>query len=481
MSHWPWTILVAATEVAAFVAILSILRRPREPRAMLAWILALLLMPGVGLVLFLLIGERRMLRHQRRRRRRRKPLTAPLTRRAEALQSRELIESRQAPATGVRQLMALAEHLGSFPATAKNEVTVFHDAEKTFLALQLAIEAAESHVHLEYYIFQPDETGTAVADMLIAKARQGVQCRLLLDFIGCWRLSRRFVRRLRKAGVQVAFAMPVLPWRGRWRVNFRNHRKIAVIDGRVGFTGSQNIGDEYRGRRARISPWRDTHLRIVGPGVHHLQEVFVEDWHYTTKEDLVTDEYFPIPPAQDLHTVQVVPSGPDQPIHVTHHVVFAAIQAARSSIHVITPYFVPDAAVVVALQAAAYRGVEVCLIIPTLTDQRVVLWAGRSFYESLCRAGVEIYEHDETMLHSKVMIVDREWAMVGSANMDERSFRINFEVSTMLYSMGLAEELYDDLTALRERSRRIHVSDLEARSFAESIGVGLARLASPLL
>ncbi len=476
-----WTILVVAQEVAALAAIVVILRRYREPRAMLAWILTLLLLPVIGLLLFVVFSEPRKSWHRRRRRRRRRSIKDPLQRKAEAIRARHAHPGSERFAAGPRRLIHLAERVGGFPAATGNDVVIYHDAEKTFLAMQLVIEAAQSHVHLEYYILQPDETGTAIRDLLIKKAREGVECRVLLDYIGCWRLSRAFVRTMRDAGVQVAFAMPVLPWRGRWRMNFRNHRKIAVVDGRVGLTGSQNIGDEYRGRLARFGPWRDTHMKIVGPAVHHLQEVFVQDWHYTTREEIVTDETFPVPEDAGDHVVQIIPSGPDQRIHVLHQLLFAAVNAAESSVCVITPYFVPDSSMVLAFQSAAHRGVKVRLIVPTCTDHTFILWAGRSFYEELIGAGVEIYEEDHTMLHSKVMVIDQHWAMVGSANMDERSFRVNFELTTLLYSRMLAEELYADFEQVRSTCRRIRYKEVTHPSFLKSVGMGITRLASPLL
>lgn len=478
---WTWLSPVMILEVGAWVAIISILRHPREPRAMLTWIMALLLLPGVGLVLFILLGEPRQQRHRRRRHRRRWQLEAAALGRDDAFRPHHPAHLSQAISLEERRLMDLAEQLAAYPASRGNQVTIYYDAEETYQAIQSAIASAKSHIHLEYYILQPDDTGRAVRDLLIAKAREGVRCRLLLDFVGCWRLGRRFLGPLRAAGVQVAFALPVIPWRGRVRANYRNHRKIAVIDGRIGFTGSQNIGDEYRGRRAKLGPWRDTHMKIVGPAVHQLQEVFVQDWHYTTREDLVTGECFPPPETAGTHIVQMVPSGPDQEAPVMHQLLFAAVSSARSSICVITPYFVPDTSMIMAFQSASYRGVEVRLVIPARTDHPTILWAGRSYYDELDRAGVEIYEHDNTVLHSKVVIVDQSWAMVGSANMDERSFRLNYELTVILYSDDLASELYRDFEDLRARSRRIQAGDITARSFAESLLLGLSRLASPLL
>ena len=377
--------------------------------------------------------------------------------------------------------MHLATRLSRHPPTYGNDVTLYHDAERTFLALQLAIEAAEANVHLEYYILQPDETGQAVRDLLVRKVRDGVRCRVLLDYVGCWRWPRAFERGFRDGGVELAFFMPMVPWRGRWRVNFRNHRKIAIIDGKIAFTGSQNIGDEYLGRRRKFGPWRDTHLRITGPAVQQLQEVFVEDWHYTTRRDLVADECFPPPRIAGERTVQVISTGPDDATNALHQVLFAALAAARRSICIATPYFVPDMSMVLAFQSAAYRGVHVRLLIPSRSDHWVVLWAGRSYYEELSAAGVEVYEYDQGMLHSKVVVIDESWALVGSANMDERSFKLNFEVTSILYDVDLARQLQADFDGLLTQSKLIHPTGRSDWTYRETLSLGLARLASPLL
>ena len=481
MEAWWFWLLVVVHELAVLAAVVSILRWHREPRSMLSWILAIRLLPVFGILVFLFFSEPRGGWHHLRRKRKRKRLDAALMRKSQAFREQGFVGEDATQDPVLREFMHLAKRLGAHTSTPGNDLRIFHDAEETYAAIEKAIDEAESHVHLEYYIFQPDKTGQAIRDRLIRKARAGIPCRLLLDYVGCWHLSGKFVAPMIEAGVQVAFAMPVIPWHGRWRVNYRNHRKIVVVDGRVGFTGSQNIGDEYRGRLARYGPWRDTHLLIAGPCVHHLQEVFVEDWHYTTGEDLVQDAYFPLPGPVGEHVVQLLPSGPGQRVRVMHHLLFAAVSAARSSVSVITPYFVPDTAMVLALQSACYRGVKVRLLIPTAMDHRVVLFAGRSYYPELMQAGVEIYEHDGAMLHSKVVVVDRAFALVGSANMDERSFRLNFELTTLLYGEATAGELYDDFESLVARSRRIRPHRLSDQSHLRELALGLARLASPLL
>lgn len=480
---WRWAVILLLTVnyALAWWAILAVLRAPREPRAMLAWVLALLFLPGLGPVFFFLLGEPKLERTRRRRRRRRQQLASSLSAKIEAVRAAHAAHIPGNLEHGISRLIYLATRVSDHHPTQGNAVTIFHDAEKTFAAIEAAVRAATHHIHMEYYIWNPDETGQAMAELVMAKAREGVHCRLLLDFIGCWSLTRDMVKAMRDAGVDVAFFMPVIPWRGRWSANFRNHRKIVVVDGRIGFTGSQNVGDEYRGRRTRLGPWRDTHMRVLGPAVHELQEVFVEDWNYATDEDVLADEYFPLTGAAGGQVVQVIPSGPDTRTQVMHQLLFAAIGAARRSVCVITPYFVPDAAMILAFQAAAYRGVRVQILVPTRNDQKITLWVARSYYPELLRAGVEMYEYDFGMLHSKVAIMDEAWALVGSANMDERSFRLNFELTAVLYDSALSGELYADFAALRARSRRVRTEDIRELPFLEMLKTGLARMASPLL
>jgi len=476
-----WTILSIINYAAVAVAIVSVLRHPREPRAMLAWILGLLLLPVLGLILFLLIGRARVQRTRRRRRRSRRKLARSLSARTSSIREVQAEPERVRIDRDLGNLVNLATRLSRHPPTTGNEVTIYQDAEQTFLALQLAIEAAREHVHMEYFIFQPDETGQAVRDLLIKKCRQGVRCRLLLDYVGCLWWPRGFEQSLVDGGVELAFFLPAVPWRVGRRMNFRNHRKILVVDGHVGFTGSQNIGDEYLGRRRSGVPWRDTHMRLIGPAVHQLQGIFIEDWHFVTGTDLVDDAYFPTLEPRGEQVVQVIPSGPDEQARVMHHLLFAAIAAAQRSVCIATPYFVPDTAMLLALQSAAYRGVRVQLLIPSQSNHRMALWAGRSFYPELSEAGVEVYEYPDAMLHSKVVVVDELWAMVGSANMDERSFRLNFEVTAILYDEEPAKQLHRDFSSLRNQSQRFKRGKSQNWTFGESLALGVARLTSPLL
>ncbi len=477
-----WTILWVFHYLAALVVIEHILRNRRDPRGMLAWILALLLLPILSLFLYLLIGYMPIERKVRRRRRRRREIETALKRQAEAAVGPYDVMEVAELDPAQRSIIRMSTRLSESYVTRGNEAMIYHDSEALFLAMSLAIESAQSHVHMEYYIFAADETGRAVRDLLLRKAGQGVEVRLLLDAVGCWRLPRSFVKEMERGGIKVAFFLPWGLTRRRFHVNCRNHRKAIVVDGKVGFLGSQNIGDEYLGRRKRFAPWRDTHLRVHGPAVTQLQEVFVEDWHFATGEDLAEkNKYFPEPQLAGSHIVQIIPSGPDRRANVMHQLLYAAVSDAKHSISLITPYFVPDRAMILALESAAYRGVRVRLMLPSRSDHRIVLWAARSYYEELLEAGVEVYEYDEGMLHSKVVVVDRRWAMVGSANMDERSFRLNFELTSILYDAGLTQELVADYEALREKARRVTSEMLDRWTYFETLAAGAARLATPLM
>jgi len=478
----PWTLISIAHYLAAVLFVERILRTRRDPGGMLAWILALLLLPVLGPLLYVLIGPVPIQRKVRRRRRRRRLIEPALSQTTAGVTSP--YDARREPVQSERQrdLMQLAWRLTGAAVTRGNHVDITHDAERAFLNLSLAIQAAQAHIHMEYYIFADDEAGRGVRDLLAAKAREGVEVRILADAVGSWRMRRPFIRSLEQAGVQVAFFLPWGLTRRRWQVNCRNHRKLTVIDGKVGFFGSKNIADEYLGRRRqRLGPWRDTHLRAVGPCVAQLQEVFLEDWHFATGAALPPDLYIPPPLIEGNHLVQMVPSGPDQRPDVLYQLLYAAVSDARHSVMLLTPYFVPDQAMMLALTSAACRGVRVQVLLPSRSDHWLLLWAARSVYHELMETGVEIYEYPGGMLHSKEVIVDGRWAMVGSANMDVRSFAINFELSSLLYDETLARQLQREFAALRREAVRVTARHLRERTYAQTLAAGLGRLATPML
>jgi cardiolipin synthase len=475
-----WWITILSVGLGAW-AIVHVLRQRKEPMAMLAWILGILLVPVIGCTFYFLIGERRVQRRGRRKRRR----SAAIVRAIASVERQEDGSAEPQPQSSqldesLRQLVDISRKLGDFPVTAGNKVKAFITAQETYEDVIRSIDAAEHHVHLEYYIFRPDETGRMFLDALVAKAKGGVEVRLLLDGVGSWGMKRSFLRPLIEAGGRVETFLPAIPWRRPWHLNCRNHRKIVVVDGKVGFTGSQNIGNEYRGRLGRLANWKDTHLRLEGPSVRELQEVFVEDWYFASKEDLTSRSYLRRQPAAGSSLVQIVPTGPDQERVILSHIFFAALATAQRSIRISTPYFVPGPGLLLALQHAAYRGIQVDILIPSKTDSRVVLWAGRSFYQALIRAGVNIHEFDKGMLHSKVVSIDDRWTMVSSANMDVRSFLLNFEVTASVFDESISQRLKEDFERDVGESRHVAPVNGDGPLFATLLE-GAARLLTPLL
>ncbi len=477
---WVWLALLHG--LLAGGAALFILRTRGEPRGMLAWIYCVTLIPFLGPALYALVGSNRVKRKARRRRRNVAHLINLIDREAEARARAPRDSAGPNLADDQRVVERLTRRLVDIPAVAGNEVAVYNEAEATYAGLANSIRGAKQHIHMQYYIWQPDETGTYFGQLLIDKAKEGVKCRVLLDAVGCFGLHRRFFQPWIDAGVQVAFFMPLLPsMTKRWSLNLRNHRKIAVVDGQTAFAGSQNIGDEYRGRLKKLSPWYDTHMRIRGPAALFLQQTFAEDWAFATGERLTGDQIFPPPIMSGTSDVQILPTGPDQDVGVLGQLAFAAVSSARAQIRIATPYFVPDAALQTALIQACYRGVRVSLVLPTRSDNALALWAGRSFYAELLDAGVEIFEFDNGMLHSKIMCVDDRWCMIGSANMDVRSFRLNFEITAIVYDQNVAAGMGAYIETRCNQSRRILPNDVWTRGMLTQAKEGFARLFAPVL
>lgn len=475
--------LLWATHVGlALIAVARILRRRLEPTVMVAWILAVVFLPGLGLFLYWVLGSNRLRRKLGRRRRRVAYLLLQFKSQAEH-QACCGAAAQPALPDDLVGIADLGRRLADMPATGGNEVTLLQEANATYAALEEAIRAARHHIHMEYYIWQPDDTGCHFRDLLIERARAGLECRVLLDAVGCRRLGRSFLRPWLDAGVQVAFFLPLFPrrLRRRWTLHLRNHRKIVVLDGHTGFLGSQNIGDEYRGRLRRLSPWYDTHLRVRGPAALFLQQTFAEDWYYAVRERLDRGPYFVAPPRHGTSIVQVLPTGPDEPVSTLAQIIFAAVSTAHESIRIATPYFVPDLPTRMALAYACYRGVQVRLVLPSRSDSRLALWAARSFYSELLDAGVEIHEYDAGVLHSKIVTVDDRWCLLGSANMDVRSFRLNFESTAVLYDSGAATELAASIDRFCDGARRITRHHAWRRPRLRQWGEGAARLFAPLL
>ena len=477
-----WVAGVAAS-LNLFVIFGFLLVERRQPAATMAWLLALLFMPLVGLLLYWLFGARRVVRQQKRSRRVAERVNRVLSkyRVAEKLPDADAVPI--SPETA--QLLRLATRLGTLPASSGNRCDMLPSAAATYAAMFDAMEEAKDHVHMLFYIFQPDRTGKSFRDRLVARAKDGLKVRVLTDAVGSSRLDRDFWRPLLNVGGEAAEFKPVfagISLRRRDRADFRNHRKIVVVDGHLGLTGGINVGREYLGLDPDVGYWRDSHVRIEGPAVLSLQQTFVEDWALATGEVIDDERYFPAcphPPGEAV--VSIVDSGPDRPWAPLYHVYFQAMALAKKRLWITSPYFIPDHVMEETLVTAALRGVDVRILVPSKSDSPLVSLASRSYYPRLLDAGVRIFEYRRGFVHAKTLVVDDWLGTIGSANMDVRSFQLNFELNALIYdgdfARGLAGEFMADLDNARELER-----DWESRlGFAQRLLYGGARLLSPLL
>lgn len=471
------TILSAAATLVGFLSLAFVplvLLRKKEAPSTIAWILVLVFLPLVGVVLFWFLGRDRVRRPAREKRSTDVEVRHRLGAFHRARDGSDLDRLIAEEKPALRGVMRLAAQVGNTDPTGGNDVRVLVGAPATLDAILQAIEEARDHVHLEYYIVRNDATGRRVRDALVAALGRGVRVRVLIDGFGSRPIGRRFTGPLLDAGARVAKFFPLDPVRRAWTINLRNHRKLIVVDGRVGFTGGINIGDEFL-------DWHDLHLRIEGPAVAQLQTVFVEDWYFATRFDLADPALFPDVEPCGESVVQLVQSGPDGTVESIHRLYFAAIASARERVYITTPYFVPDRALLVALQTAALRGVDVRLVLPSSSNHRVTFHAGRSFYDELLGAGVRIHEYRDGFVHTKAMVVDGRFATLGSANLDVRSFRLNFELLAVLWDakvVGKLEALFvEDL----ERTGPVDLAEWRRRGVAPRIKEGIGRLCAPLL
>ncbi|MEO1173898.1 MAG: cardiolipin synthase, partial [Myxococcota bacterium] len=366
---------------------------------------------------------------------------------------------------------------GVFPPAAGNAIQLLTDGEEAYPAMLEAIRRAEHHVHFCFYIWRKDTWGTRFRDALAERAAAGVKVRALYDDLGSASVDRRFLRPLRSAGAQVIAFLPNRIFRGRWSINFRNHRKILVTDDRVAFIGGINIGDEYAS-----DGWRDFMVRVEGPVVDQVQEVFADDWHFASGgESIAEGEYFGSAPDAGSALCNVVASGPDTESQETLDAFFIALNTAKERVELMTPYFVPDRTLLMTLRTLCVRGVKVTLILPGVLDHAFVQWASRSYYRELLLAGVEIYEYRHTMLHGKAMIVDGALSFVGSANLDNRSFRLNFEASLFVRDWDLNADLSAAFEKTRAESLYVRLSDYPEPTGVRALGQAIVQLSSPLL
>mgnify|MGYP000163561688 CR=1 FL=1 len=477
-----WTTFGVNWLIRIVLTLRIILRRTPVPQS-LSWLVMVWVFPILGLFIYALIGESRL--GSRRVKRAIEVMTALRAKGAENWPP-HAVEDPGGDQPDLTELARLCTRVAGKPPLRGNEIELLDDANLVLKLLVADIEAAQHHVHLLFYIWMPTNGGARVAEAVARAAARGVTCRVLVDSAGgraFWKSS--LPNMMRSAGAKVEHALYVRWWRAVLaRIDLRNHRKIAVIDGTLAYTGSQNLTDEtFRSRRTRkIGPWIDAMVRIRGPAAKALQSVFLSDWQLDTDEDLGDlAPYFPLIEPRPGPIVHVLPSGPGAEPDAIHQAVLAMIFAARRELVMVTPYFVPDEATKVALINACLRGVEVTLILPDHLDMPLVAAASRSHFEDLMDAGVKIACHCEGLLHAKSFVVDQRLAVIGSMNFDMRSFWLNFEVTLFIYDEPFARELRALSQRYLDESEMLDLATWRTRSVTRRFLDNSAQLLGPLL
>jgi cardiolipin synthase len=478
--------IIASIFVGQLILVFGfVLTERRQPAATLAWIMGVFFLPVVGAVLYLVFGMRRMVRHSER-------YEWVARNVEEALGKAGLLEGLKKLRNGAdgvdrTTIMAtLGSHVATLPPLAGNQCRALINGPTAYRAMFEAISAARHHVHVQFYVIKPDSTGRALRSRLIERAEAGVQVRVLTDGVGSFSLPNDFWEPLRAAGGQAGVFSPVsLLYRFRKpdRINYRNHRKIVVVDGLTGFTGGINIGAEYLSLDEDIGKWRDTHLQINGNAVVALQRTFAEDWLWATDELLASPLYYPIVglEAGGTSSVQIIDSGPDRRWSPLQRLYVQAIALAQQRVWITSPYFIPGAVMEEALITASIRGLDVRILLPQKSDHPIVDLASKSHYARLLESGIKIYEYGRGFVHAKTLVVDEWVSSVGSANMDIRSFHLNFEANAFIYDEAFTRELASVFVSDLEDSKMVDLSSEQRVGYLTRLGRGFARLLSPLL
>lgn len=474
-------VLLGIYIISILVVVVYTVLENRNPVKTISWVLVLILLPVIGFVFFIFFGQnfRKEKIIARKGLRNHDALSNLAHEQITRLSESEIFENPLIDEK--RSLITLLLNNSSAVVTIGNNVEVLQNGKTTFDAIIKALESATLFIHLEYYIFAEDEIGGIIKDILKRKAAEGVEVRLIVDDVGSWELKKPFFKEMWEAGIQAYSFLQVRFPNLTSKVNYRNHRKIIVIDGHIGFLGGINIADRYMNGSAEYGIWRDTHLKIEGDAVNTLQTVFLTDWFFVSQTEIHDRKYFPAKSPVGQKMVQIVASGPDSDWPAIMMGIFQAIAAAKKYVYIATPYFMPSESVLLALKTAALGGVDVRIIIPERSDAFVTLLSSRSFIREMLEADVKFYFYQKGFLHSKVMIVDDVVSVIGSANMDFRSFEQNFEVTAFIFdyetSLNLKADFMNDLS----HSRPINLEEWSKRPVIEKTKESFARLVSPLL
>lgn len=441
----------------------------RTSQGAVGWVVFLIAAPYLGVPLYLFLGHHRFSQYLTGRRNS-----------EEVIEGIKTFREANAPDVATEFPSEAMERISELPVVRGNSMRILIDGQATFDAIFAAIDAAQDYVLVQFYIVHDDELGRALKERLIAAAKRAVSVRFMCDPVGSVKLPNSYLNDLRSGGVRVVDPSQMRGPKNRFQLNFRNHRKTVIVDGTIGFTGGLNVGDEYMGRDPKFGDWRDTHVEIRGPVVSQLQLVFVEDWHWATEEILIPEVNWESGHMDENMSGLIVPTGPGDEMETGALFFFTAIANAKQRIWIASPYFVPDSDVLTALKHAALQGVDVRILVPDVIDHKIPWLAAFAYFDEIREAGVQVWRYKSGFMHQKALVVDDTMAAIGTTNMDNRSFRLNFENMAVFFdaraASATATMLEDDFEqsvildkALAEQPRHIRV------------GAPIARLFSPVL
>lgn len=464
--------------------IILLILENRDPDKTIAWILVVLLLPIIGLLVYFYLGQswkkRQFINHFHTK-------TLRSLSRKRMYYSKQIISkiAKEDIQSSLEQKMIYnIKRSVNFGLTTRNNITFFFNGSKKFSALIKEIKNAKKYVHLEYYLVRNDKYGEILKDVLIEKAQEGVEVRVLFDFYGSFFFLRKYQKLMQKAGVDVhSFFNPFRIF-NHYKLNYRNHRKIVIIDGKKAFLGGMNIGEEYVSGGNKFQSWKDFHMMLEGEVVHQLQTIFIYDWYLTRKESIINKKYYPVNIKTNLKhkVIQAVHSGPDSERNAIKQAYFLMITNADKYVWIASPYFIPDESMITALKSAALGGVDVRIMIPSKSDKHHVPFnASRTYFEELMSAGVKIYEYLPGFMHGKMVVADGTIASIGTANFDIRAFQVNFESNIVLYSKDDVRILVKELKNMFSECKELHLEEFKKRSISAKFRQSLARLFSPLL
>ncbi len=463
-------------------AIIVIIFEKRNTSNTWTWLMIMLFIPFIGFIMYLFFGQNLRRKKFFVLKKEEESVLMQFSEEQKRLLSDKAIVNNNSLLKEYHDVINLNLYSDNFIVTNNNKVDILNNGNEKFPIMIDCIKNAKNFIHIQYYIFNDDNLGTEILNLLVEKAKEGIEVKLLYDGMGCIHNKKHFFDPLVKAGGEVyCFFPPFIPYIN-VRINYRNHRKICVVDGEHGFVGGLNVGDEYLGLSKKFGFWRDTHLHLQGDSVNYLEVRFLMDWRFASKKDFFMEErYFPRKSYIDNTAVQIISSGPDSEWCSIRNTYLKLISKAENSIYIETPYFIPDESILTALKIACLSGVDVKIIIPCKPDHPFIYWASKSYIWELVECGAKCYTYDNGFIHSKLVSIDGKMCTIGTANMDIRSFNLNFEVNAIIYGTITTSEVDKAFESDILQSTLLTPEHYSNRSLIIKFKEAISRLLSPIL